>query len=249
MHLKEPDPSQSPLAYQPQGPAPTGPLLSGSSTPSRSTTASARPRPARTPRARWRWPWTPSGRPSTYQELSFQTARGSYTILVYRVHFPATPYSLLPFFIGAGQNMGILVVVTLDQGGAAPPGEHRGHLRLLRGPGAHRPAGHGPAAPALERPAPGYLRRAPAGAPGPGRAEAAPPGGDPPPGRAPGHGPGPGGGLPAPGFAHAAAFRRRPGASAPARRRQHQPVLRRLPPLPATSRAPGSLGRPFSWGW
>lgn len=49
-----------------------------------------------------------------WQQREFTTARGAYTNLIYRVHFPATPYSLVPFFIGAGRNMGLLVVVTLD---------------------------------------------------------------------------------------------------------------------------------------
>jgi hypothetical protein len=54
-------------------------------------------------------------RPAVYHEVErFATSRGQYTNLVYRVHFPATPFSLYPFFIGAGQNMGLLVVVTLD---------------------------------------------------------------------------------------------------------------------------------------
>lgn len=49
-----------------------------------------------------------------WEKREFATAGGAYANLVYRVHFPATPYSLVPFFIGAGQNMGLLVVVTLD---------------------------------------------------------------------------------------------------------------------------------------
>ncbi|MFH1060718.1 MAG: hypothetical protein V1797_18820 [Pseudomonadota bacterium] len=49
-----------------------------------------------------------------WQQREFATARGAYTNLIYRVHFPATPYSLAPFFIGAGRNMGLMVVVTLD---------------------------------------------------------------------------------------------------------------------------------------
>lgn len=54
-------------------------------------------------------------RPTIYwEQRAFATGRGSYTNLIYRVHFPATPYSLIPFFIGAGQNMGLMVVVTLD---------------------------------------------------------------------------------------------------------------------------------------
>lgn len=55
------------------------------------------------------------GRPAVHYQIErFATARGQYTNLVYRAHFPATPFSLHPFFIGAGENMGLLVVVTLD---------------------------------------------------------------------------------------------------------------------------------------
>jgi hypothetical protein len=57
-----------------------------------------------------------TSRPAVYwRVVPFQTSRGRYTNLIYRVHFPATPASLIPFFIGAGDNMGLLVVVTLNQ--------------------------------------------------------------------------------------------------------------------------------------
>ncbi len=49
-----------------------------------------------------------------YQIARFETQRASYTNLLYRVHYPATPASLLPFFIGWGQNMGNFIVVTLN---------------------------------------------------------------------------------------------------------------------------------------
>ncbi len=44
----------------------------------------------------------------------FSTDKGTYTNLVYRVHFSATPFSLIPFYLGAGRNVGLLVVLTLD---------------------------------------------------------------------------------------------------------------------------------------
>jgi len=44
----------------------------------------------------------------------FTTEKASYTNLVYRIHFAKVPYSLIPFNITAGQNGGIMVVVTLD---------------------------------------------------------------------------------------------------------------------------------------
>ena len=44
----------------------------------------------------------------------FTTARGAYTNLIYRIHFAATPFNLLPFNLTAGRNVGLMVVVTLD---------------------------------------------------------------------------------------------------------------------------------------
>lgn len=56
-----------------------------------------------------------TSRPAIYYQIErFKTQRASYTNLFYRVHFPATPSSLLPFFIGWGENMGSLIVITLD---------------------------------------------------------------------------------------------------------------------------------------
>jgi len=34
--------------------------------------------------------------------------------LIYRVHFPKVPFSLIPFYLSAGSNVGLLVVITLD---------------------------------------------------------------------------------------------------------------------------------------
>ena len=45
---------------------------------------------------------------------NFTTANGSYTNLIYRIHFEKTPFSLLPFHITAGNNNGLLTVITLD---------------------------------------------------------------------------------------------------------------------------------------
>ncbi|MBV5317067.1 MAG: hypothetical protein JZU50_04630 [Desulfobulbaceae bacterium] len=44
----------------------------------------------------------------------FTTSRGTYTNLVYRIHFPATPFSWAPFHLGAGDHVGLLVILTLD---------------------------------------------------------------------------------------------------------------------------------------
>ncbi|MEE4241989.1 MAG: hypothetical protein V2I36_11030 [Desulfopila sp.] len=48
-------------------------------------------------------------------EQQFTTENGSYINLLYRVHFPYVPFSLMPFYLGAGDNVGLIVVVTLDR--------------------------------------------------------------------------------------------------------------------------------------
>lgn len=56
--------------------------------------------------------------PSIYTEIrKFNTPKDSYTNLIYRIHFEKVPYSLLPFYIGSGKNVGIIVVVTLNSEG------------------------------------------------------------------------------------------------------------------------------------
>lgn len=56
--------------------------------------------------------------PTIYTEKrNFQTARDSYTNLIYRIHFPETPFSLVPFYLGWGKNIGVLVVVTVNSKG------------------------------------------------------------------------------------------------------------------------------------
>jgi len=45
----------------------------------------------------------------------FVTAESSYINLYYRVHFSKVPSGLFPFYLGAGENVGLLVVVTLDR--------------------------------------------------------------------------------------------------------------------------------------
>ena len=47
----------------------------------------------------------------------FSTLQGNYTNLIYRVHFLEQPYSLVPFHYGAGQHVGLLVILTLDDRG------------------------------------------------------------------------------------------------------------------------------------
>ena len=53
--------------------------------------------------------------PVIYAETRiFPTERGTYTNLIYRVHFSGTPFSICPFYLGAGKNVGLLVILTLD---------------------------------------------------------------------------------------------------------------------------------------
>lgn len=49
-----------------------------------------------------------------YMRQEFSTDRGNYTNLVYRVHFPRVPFSIIPFNLTSGSNVGVIVVVTLD---------------------------------------------------------------------------------------------------------------------------------------
>ena len=55
-------------------------------------------------------------KPAVYvMKRKFETQRGSYTNLIYRIHFSEVPYSLVPFYLTAGKNVGLLVVLTLDE--------------------------------------------------------------------------------------------------------------------------------------
>lgn len=54
-------------------------------------------------------------RPTIYTERrNFQTSRGSYTNLIYRIHFERVPFGLIPFHIGQGENVGLFTIVTLN---------------------------------------------------------------------------------------------------------------------------------------
>jgi hypothetical protein len=44
----------------------------------------------------------------------FSTPQGVYTNLIYRIHFLEQPYSVIPFNYGAGQHVGLLVILTLN---------------------------------------------------------------------------------------------------------------------------------------
>lgn len=59
-----------------------------------------------------------SGKPSIFfEKRSFQTSVGSYTNLIYRIHFDRVPLSILPFYIGKGNNVGLFVIVTVNGNG------------------------------------------------------------------------------------------------------------------------------------
>lgn len=49
-----------------------------------------------------------------YTTRRFTTAKETYTNVIYRIHFPAVPVSLIPFHLTAGKNVGLIVVITLD---------------------------------------------------------------------------------------------------------------------------------------
>ena len=54
--------------------------------------------------------------PTIYSDIRrFKTPRSCYTNLIYRIHFEKVPFSLFPFHLGWGKNVGIIVVVTLNQ--------------------------------------------------------------------------------------------------------------------------------------
>ena len=53
--------------------------------------------------------------PTIYTDIRwFSTPKASYTNLIYRVHFERVPFSLFPFHLGWGKNVGMLVIVTLN---------------------------------------------------------------------------------------------------------------------------------------
>ncbi len=45
---------------------------------------------------------------------SFTTEKGRFTNLIYRIHFQKIPFSIIPFHLGYGENVGLLSVVTLN---------------------------------------------------------------------------------------------------------------------------------------
>lgn len=56
-----------------------------------------------------------AAQPTVYAgQREFKTGRGKYLNLIYRIHFPEVPYSLIPFHLTAGKNVGLMVVITLN---------------------------------------------------------------------------------------------------------------------------------------
>ena len=56
-------------------------------------------------------------RPAVYTMMrQFSTGRGLYTNYIYRLHFSEVPFSLYPFHLTAGNNVGLIVVITTDAG-------------------------------------------------------------------------------------------------------------------------------------
>lgn len=54
--------------------------------------------------------------PTVYHEThTFSTDQGTYTNLVYRIHFVKTPIAWVPLNVGAGKNVGAMVVITLNE--------------------------------------------------------------------------------------------------------------------------------------
>lgn len=49
-----------------------------------------------------------------YQVQNFSTDKDEYTNYIYRVHFPFVPFSLIPFHLNAGKNVGLIMIVTVD---------------------------------------------------------------------------------------------------------------------------------------
>lgn len=50
-----------------------------------------------------------------HETRQWQGAKGSYTNLIYRVHFPSVPFSLLPFHLISGDNVGLFIIITFDE--------------------------------------------------------------------------------------------------------------------------------------
>lgn len=62
--------------------------------------------------------FTDSRQPAVYYEaMPFRTQKGAYVNHIYRIHFAAVPFSLIPFYLTTGNNVGLMVVITSDLSG------------------------------------------------------------------------------------------------------------------------------------
>lgn len=48
------------------------------------------------------------------EERTFKTSTATFTNLIYRIHFSETPFGMFPFQIGMGSNVGLFVIITLN---------------------------------------------------------------------------------------------------------------------------------------
>ena len=54
--------------------------------------------------------------PSIYvQELFFKADNATYKNYIYRIHFEKVPFSLLPFYLTSGKNVGLIVIITINE--------------------------------------------------------------------------------------------------------------------------------------
>lgn len=49
------------------------------------------------------------------EERNWQGSHGNYTNLIYRIHFSEIPFRIWPLHLGAGKNIGLFVIITLNQ--------------------------------------------------------------------------------------------------------------------------------------
>lgn len=49
-----------------------------------------------------------------YMVRNFRTEKDKYTNYIYRIHFPRVPFSLIPYHISAGKNVGLITVITVN---------------------------------------------------------------------------------------------------------------------------------------
>jgi hypothetical protein len=55
-------------------------------------------------------------KPTFYAQIRhWHGTKHSYSNLIYRVHFAKVPFELIPFYLTAGNNVGLFVIVTLDE--------------------------------------------------------------------------------------------------------------------------------------